>query len=480
MFFFGVRRPRRSVFVRHRWAAALWVCGLGLLGDGCRPRAKKGMQPQPAPTGPKTAADARAGRKAPQRASAREAPPRFAADFVDKTLRVNVIHRGTASHETYKLESITEEGRWPGSHTVLRDPDDYGLHYFQIVEKRTGRLLFSRGYGSLFSEWQTCDEARTTSRAFSESIRFPRPRRPFVLKLHSRRKNGQLQLIQSFEIDPQKAQITPFERDPRVKPYVLHRGGPSPRCLDILIIGDGYPNTARAKLRADGKRFARVFFENAPFSKHKKEINIFLLHPPSTVDGISEPRKGIHKKTPLGLSFNALGSPRYLMTTHNRALRRWAAHAPYDQLYLMANTSRYGGGGIYNLYSTFPADNTYSEYVFIHEFGHAFGGLGDEYYTSPVATNEMYPPGVEPWEPNLTRFLRGRFKWKKWVADKIPIPTPPQSKYGGKVGLFEGAGYTGRGMYRPALDCKMFSKAHGPFCPVCQRALSRRLTRYTQ
>jgi hypothetical protein len=159
------------------------------------------------------------------------------------------------------------------------------------------------------------------------------------------------------------------------------------------------------------------------------------------------------------------------------------------------------------------------DYVFVHEFGHSFAGLGDEYYSSDVAYTDFYPADVEPWEPNLTALLEGRdLKWGHLVADGTPIPTPwekalydslvtvrgdldtesatydedvakidaersgilEESAYSGKVGAFEGAGYASEGVYRPALDCRMFSKSLAPFCPVCMEAIERMIDFHTE
>lgn len=462
------------------WAIAAvlsWSCS-GAPSPG--PKEPAGEKPRQEKQAREATAQSADGRNQRDSRNPSRRPPEFSKDFQDATLRVDLVHRGTATTESYELDGLRLEGKWAGSRTVLVDPDDYGLHRFDVVEKGSGRLLFRQGYGSLFSEWQTTEEAKGKTRSFSESVRFPLPRRDFFLKLHSRRRDGAMKEVASIEVSPKRSPIKKALLDPAVNVVDLHVAGPTHRCLDIVIIAEGYTDDERPKAISDGKRFATAFFESPPFVKHKKDINIRLIYPISDKSGVSEPRKGLIKATPLSLSFNALGSPRYLMTLANKALRRVAAHAPYDQLFLMANTSRYGGGGIYNLYSTFPADNEYSEYVFMHEFGHTFGGLGDEYYTSPVATNEMYPPGVEPWEPNLTRFLGRKVKWKRMVEKATPLPTPPKDEYAGMVGLFEGAGYTGKGMYRPALDCKMFSKAYQPFCPVCAKALEKRLTRHTR
>lgn len=410
--------------------------------------------------------------------------PDFKTDFVDETLRVDLFHKGVADPGTERYvvdEMVNERMSWPGSRTVLFDPDDFGAHRFEVRDRESGKLIFAHGFGSLFSEWRTTDEAKKRMRTFSESVRFPRPKRPFLLDIQSRGRDNVMRTVSSFALDPADARKAVDPGGGEVRPLRLHGEREPHMALDVLIIADGYTEAEREKATMDGRRFADVLLNDRVFAEHREEINIWLLAPPSRDSGVTEPRKGIELDTPVGLSFNTLNSPRYMMTLENKKMRAWAALAPYDQLYLMSNTSRYGGGGIYNLYSTFPADNEYSEYVFIHEFGHSFGGLGDEYYGSPVATSDYYPEGVEPWEPNLTRFLEGRFKWSDMVSKDTPVPTPPDDeRFSNRVGLFEGAGYIGKGMYRPALDCTMFSKAFQDFCPVCTRAMRRRLTRYTR
>lgn len=414
----------------------------------------------------------------------KERSPAYKNDFVERTLRVDLVHKGShdPSTESYEVdELVLEKGGWPGSRTVLVDPDDFGIHRFDVRDNVSKRLIFRQGFGSLFSEWQSTDEAKRRERAFSESVRFPRPKGPFILEIFTRRRDNTMRRVSRFVLDPGRAREAVDPGGGKVNPIRLHGKRPPNKALDVVIIADGYLAAEKEKALSDGRRFTEVLLKMKAFAKNSDGINVWLVTPPSKSSGVSEPRKGIELDTPVGLSFNTLGSPRYMMTLENKKMRAWAALAPYDQLYLMSNTSRYGGGGIYNLYSTFPADNEYSEYVYIHEFGHSFGGLGDEYYGSPVATTEFYPPGVEPWEPNLTRFLEGRYKWSDMVSKNTPIPTPPDpERFSGTVGLFEGAGYTGKGMYRPALDCKMFSKAYQPFCPVCLEMMKRRLTRYTQ
>jgi len=247
-----------------------------------------------------------------------------------------------------------------------------------------------------------------------------------------------------------------------------------------VILGDGYQAWQLSKYRQDAQRFIAQLLSTPPFSRYRHAINVWGVESPSRESGVDEPRKGIFRDTALSMSFNTFGSSRYLMTTDNKAVRDIAANAPYDVLYIMSNTSRYGGGGIYNLYASFVADNEYDEYIFIHEFGHSFGGLGDEYFTSSVVYNDMYPKGVEPWEPNITaQRRRGAVKWRRLIDPATPVPTPGKdARYSAAVGLFEGAGYAAKGLFRPAADCKMFDKGQKPFCPVCADAIAAIIERY--
>ncbi len=269
-------------------------------------------------------------------------------------------------------------------------------------------------------------------------------------------------------------------------------------------------------------------------------FNIYGVFKASEESGVDEPTHGVFKNTALSCTFNSLGSERYLLTEDNKALRKIAAQVPYDAIFIMVNHNRYGGGGIYNLYCTFTSDNQWTDYLLLHEFGHSFAGLADEYYTSDVAYNDFYPRGVEPVEPNITALLDpGNVKWKNFLTPGIKIPTPwkkseydsldmhwqahrrtlngkiaetkrnnndpdsadnlqneynkldslhtlemakwlKSSKYLGKVGAFEGAGYASKGLYRPMLDCIMFSKGKKPYCKVCEAAIIRMIKYYSE
>jgi len=286
-------------------------------------------------------------------------------------------------------------------------------------------------------------------------------------------------------------------------------------------MGDGYKKQQLGKFHKDIRRYAKQLFNTQPFKDRNKDFNIWLIDVESQESGIDEPRKNKWRHTALGTSYNSLDSPRYVLTLANKDLRDIAALVPYDQIYILINSPRYGGGGIFNLYSVSYTGSEprmpewWSDYVFVHEFGHTFGGLADEYYTSDVSYDEFYLPGVEPWEPNITRLLdKETPKWKDLIAPGTPIPTPwakaefdslgiilrqhkrdtPEyirvekqmkeilkiSENRFAVGCFEGAGYAFTGIYRPSLDCRMFSKSLVEFCPVCQQAINKVIDMYTR
>ena len=463
----------------------------------------------------------------------------FDALFVDKTMRVDFYHSGDAKTEAVTLDRVFEQGIWAGSRTHLIDPFDLGRYLVKVYEMKTGKLIFSRGFDGYFGDYKTTDDAlHGIKRTYHESALFPFPKNKIKFTIESRKNDYAWELLFSQEIDPAAGNVS---RKPLVQGVkvidVLTSGDPHAK-VDIAVIAEGYTLREEEKLRGDLKRFAEAFFKQEPYKTHKSGFNVRGVFKPSDESGCDEPSYGIWKNTAVGASFDSLGSERYMLTEDNKALRDIAAHVPYDALMIMVNHKRYGGGGIYNLYCTFTSDNQWFEYLFLHEFGHSFAGLGDEYYTSAVAYNEFYPKGLEPPDPNITSLLDpGNLKWKNLATPGIEIPTPWEkeaydrmdnayqkvrgeinqkiakmkregapaaevakveaeserlstenarktdefllkSRFVGKVGAFEGAGYAAKGLYRPALDCLMFTKGTKPLCKVCEAAVIRVIKYY--
>jgi hypothetical protein len=459
--------------------------------------------------------------------------------FVDKTMRIDYFHSGDAKEEQVTLDQVYEQGIWAGSRENLIDRFNNGRTYAKVFDVSSGKLIFSKGFDSYFGEYKTTNQAlRGTKRTFHETILIPCPKKRIAFALEVRDRENILQPLFSREVDPAAVTIIKEQPGKGVKVIDILTSGDPHHKADIVFIAEGYTSDDEQKLRSDLDRFTRTFFSQEPYKSNKDGFNIYCAFKPSEESGCDEPSHGVYKKTAISASFDSLGSERYLLTEDNKALRDVAAHVPYDALVVIVNHKRYGGGGIYNLYCTFTSDNQWQEYLFLHEFGHSFAGLGDEYYTSSVAYNEFYPRGVEPTEPNITALLDPKnLKWKGLATPGIEIPTPwekedfdrmdeayqkvrqevneriarmkregasaeevekveqeserlsrdnakkvddylSRSMFKDKIGAYEGAGYSAQGLYRPMVDCIMFTRGKKPYCRVCEQAVVRVINHY--
>ena len=451
----------------------------------------------------------------------------FEKYFTDQTLRVDYYHTGTKGEERFSLDKAIKEGQWPGSKTQLVENLNLGEFMVRVYDLASNELIFSRGYSSIFNEWQTTDEAaKGIYRTFSETVRMPYPKNPVQLTISRRDKRMVFHELFSTTIDPNDpTHVDKSAHAPRFPVKALMKNGDSAQRVDILILGDGYAKGDMDKFRSDARHFNDVMFGTEPFKKRKKDFNVWTIEVESPESGINTPDKNIWKGNILGSMYNTFGSARYVLTSENKTLRDIAGAAPYDFICILINDTRYGGGGIYNLYATtytsekVKGQEWQMDYVYVHEFGHSFAGLGDEYYSSSTGYNDFYPAGVEPWEANITTLHdRVHLKWKSFVAEGIELPTPwekatydslrvewgkldrlaadyyekrepfyqattnvlKNSKFAGAVGAFEGAGYASKGLYRPAVDCRMFSLSLVDFDPVCTAALERVIDFYSR
>ncbi len=438
-------------------------------------------------------------------------------------MRVDYYHAGTKGQESISLDKVYYEGSWAGSKKQLVDNLNRGDYLLRVFDLETNALIYSHGYSTMFNEWQTTDEAiGGTTRTFNETVRFPFPKKRVMISISRRDKfvaSGQklaFREVFATTIDPNDS--TEINREPRHRypSYDVVNNGPPETKVDIVIIGDGYTKQDMEKFRNGAKHFAEVLLNTSPFKEHRADFNIRAIEVESAESGIDKPDKNVWKNTALNSTYNTFGSARYVLIDDNRTLRDIAGIVPYDYITVLINDDRYGGGGIYNLYTTTytksdaPGQEWQMDYVYVHEFGHCFAGLGDEYYTSQVSYNEFYPKGAEPWEPNLTSIAsRESIKWKEFIAPETPVPTPweksefdslealrgkldrlapdyyqkreplikqtdeilKKTEFSGKVGAFEGAGYVSKGLYRPSADCRMFSLSLVGFDPVCAAAI---------
>lgn len=399
--------------------------------------------------------------------------------FVNKTLRVDYFHRGDSLNDSYSIDELKEEPYWGGSKTNLVDTFNYGHYEFKVFDQVENKLVYSRTYSTLFEEWQTTDEAKHTVKTFNETVTMPFPKNKIRIEFYSRDRKNILHKKFEYPVDPGNYFIS-TERHLEYPSFeVVHNGDPAVK-VDLVILPEGYTKDEMSKFKKDCNKFAGFLFEVSPYNENRDKFNIRGIEAPSPEEGTDIPADNIWRKTIMNSRFYTFDLDRYLMTEDNKSVRDLAANAPYDQIYILVNSDKYGGGSIYNYYSVCVSDNRFSEYIFSHEFGHGFAFLADEYYTSDVAYNDFYPLDVEPLEPNLTTLIDFKSKWKDMVEKDIPIPTPATAEYKNKVGVFEGGGYVAKGVYRPMEDCSMNTNSFNNFCPVCKRAIQRMIDFYTR
>jgi hypothetical protein len=432
------------------------------------------------------------------------------------TMRLDFFHTGGQGAEIFSVDRVVVEPLpWPGDLERAIDDTNLGTYRFEVRDP-SGRVLYSRGFASIYAEWASTAEAGKSHRTFGESLRFPAPAGPVDVVVQKRSADQAFATVWQTSVDPGDMFVDRAP-PPRQALIEIERHGPSPGKVDVVLVGDGYTAAeCAAKFGRDAARLAGALFEHEPFRSRRSDFNVWGLCPPSAESGVSRPSTGVHRRTPVGAAYDAFGSERYVLTFDNRALRDVAAWAPYEFLAILVNANTYGGGGIFGVFSTVAVDNDWADYLFVHEFGHHFAALADEYYTSPVAY-EPVTKVVEPWEPNVTAMLvPGQLKWRGLVEKSTPVPTPwpkeefearerdfqarrrqiraerrPESdmsalfreeqayttrllgsaKSAGRVGAFQGANYDARAFYRSQLDCVMFTRDEVPFCRVCQGAL---------
>jgi hypothetical protein len=439
------------------------------------------------------------------------------------TLRLDYFHTGGKGVEIFAVDRVVREPLpWPGHPERTSDDGNLGVYRYEVRDA-SGRLLYARGFASIFGEWVTTAEAADRHRTFHESLRFPEPSGPVEVVVRRRQPDQRFATVWRTTVDPADTFV---ERAPPAREdlIALERNGEPGDKVDLLLLGDGYTAAeCTGKFVADARRMAEALFRHEPFAARRGDFNLWGLCPAAAESGIARPSAGVHRRSPVGATYDAFGSERYVLTFDNRALRDVASWAPYEFVTILVNAGTYGGGGIFGAFATVAVDSEWADYLFVHEFGHHFAALADEYYTSPVA----YEPAgqvVEPWEANATALLEGRpLKWGDLVDPSTPVPTPwpkeafesgqrefqarrkqiraegrPEPEmnalfreeqaaatrlfraaaHDGQVGAFQGANYDAQAFYRPQLDCLMFTRNEVPFCRVCQRALEQVIDLY--
>lgn len=442
-----------------------------------------------------------------------------------QTMRLDFFHSGNHEMEIFSLDEVVIEPMpWTGNMQQPVDKTLRGKYLFEITDDASGEIYWSRSSSSIYGELETTSEAQKINRSFHESIRFPRPAAAFHVVLKKRDAANQFEEVWRLSIDP-----TDYMHHEEKALYadqvvaIVNNGDPAQK-VDLLLLGDGYTAAEHDAFIAKAHEMADVLFATSPFKERKADFNIWALAPAAAESGVSRPSTNTYRDSPIGAQYDSFRSERYVLTFDNKEWRRIASSTPYDFVEILTNSETYGGGGIYGLFSTAAANSEWAPYLFVHEFGHHFAGLADEYYTSSVAyagPTEI----VEPYEPNVTALLDPEnLKWKHLTRPNTPIPTPwpkqefeqhslavqvtrakmrtdnvPESEmnalfhftkehseklfaaneYKGSIGAFEGANYEAKGYYRSEQNCLMFTRTDY-FCSVCAAAIEKVIDEYSR
>ncbi|MBQ2553763.1 MAG: peptidase M64 [Prevotella sp.] len=405
----------------------------------------------------------------------------FDTYFTDNTLRIDYIFSGNSKEQHIAVDQLNMSPRWYGRRHRLSELPLEGNGQLTVRHHATGQVIYRHSFSTLFQEWLAQDESKSLTRAFENVFLVPMPRDTVDVTVDLRDNRRQIMTSLTHTVVPSDVLIRHIGQHPT--PYVtVQQAADTTHCIRVAFVAEGYQQNEMDTYMKDVDVAMKALFDHEPFRSLRDRFHIVAVQSPSTDSGTSSPARGEWKRTALGSHFDTFYMDRYLTTLHLKTLHDWLAGIPYEHIIVLVNTEEYGGGGILNSYNLSMTHHPYYPQVVVHEFGHSFGGLGDEYAYEHEAI-PMYPHDVEPWEPNLTTLHDFHGKWEDMIKNGTPIPTPEsknQKTIESRVGVFEGAGYSLEGVYRPAQDCRMRTNSNPIFCPVCNRALTRLIDFYTK
>ena len=401
----------------------------------------------------------------------------FADHFADKTLRVDYIFNGNASGQAICLDGLSALPTWAGRKHHLAELPLQGNGQIVMRNAASGKTIYTTSFSSLFQEWLETDEARNVTKGFENTFLLPYPLQPVEIEITLLDPRRNVRASMKHIVHPNdvlieqkgNSHITPHK-------YLLHNDSPE-KCIDVAILAEGYTLQEIQTFYEDADIACKSIFDHEPFKSMKKRFNVAS---PSTDSGVSVPRLNEWKHTAFGSHFSTFYSDRYLTTSRVKAIHDALAGIPYEHIIILANTEEYGGGGIYNSYTLTTAHHPMFRPVVVHEFGHSFGGLADEYFYDNDVMTDTYPLDIEPWEQNISTQVDFAAKWKDMLSENTPVPTPAEVSENYPTGVYEGGGYSAKGIFRPAENCRMRTNEYPAFCPVCQRALRRIIEFYTE
>lgn len=409
----------------------------------------------------------------------------FAQNFEKNgAIRYDFEFTGTANSVTIIHTQTKKLPHWGGSFNYLIDQTNNGSYRFLLIDftpdrKTSDSVIYSRGFSPLFAEWQTTDEAAHKHRSFYHALFFPRPLTDVLVCIQKRDVNNTWLNVFSDTLRVNDQYIVD-EAYPKYNADTLLYNGNTAGNIDLIFLSEGYTMDQMEKYINDSKRMLDTLFSKNPFSEYKHKFNVYALKVSSYEQGTDLPGENIYRNTAFQSSFYTFNSPRYLTISNLKPVYDALDAYAWDHFFVLVNSDIYGGGGCYNSQNICSVDNVASAFVFCHEFGHGFAGLADEYYNSSVEYIDYYNYSVEPYEPNITTLVDFENKWAYMVHDTVMVPTPRLAAYESVVGVFEGGGYSAKGIFSPAISCWMKESCAGAFCAVCQKAIEKTIILQTE
>ena len=400
----------------------------------------------------------------------------FGDYFFDKTLRIDYIFAGNATSQIVALDELAESDGWAGRRVNMSEVPVRGNGDVKVIDSQSGKTIYRTSFSSLFQEWLTTDEAQKLTKSFEATFLLPFPKENVLIEITLLDNRGETQATMRHEVSPKDQLIRNLDNRPAMAHEYLLKSGSSEECIDIAIMAEGYTAEEMDLFMKDARTACDEIFRYEPFAKYKDRFNVIAVKSLSDQSDVSVPQQNVWKQTALNSNFMTFYSPRYLTTNSVHMIHDNLIGVPCEHIIILANTDTYGGGGIYNSYTLTTAHNPMFKPVVVHEFGHSFGALADEYfYEQADHTEGTYDLKYEPWEQNITSLVDFKSKWADMMPKGSKIPTQPTDKLKENytVGVYEGGGYITKGMYRPAVICRMRDNVATQFCPVCQRAIER-------
>lgn len=410
------------------------------------------------------------------------AAQQFDTYFDNRTLRTDLIFAGNAEEQHITLRALHSWEGWSGRRHNLDEVPLRGDGELSLTDMASGQVIYRTTFSSLFQEWLAMEEAGRVSKAFEFTILAPQPLQPALLKVVLYNPAQEVAAQWQMELNPNDILIHNFDNKPHTPYATLHRGNHQ-ELIDVAIVAEGYTAEEMDIFRRDAEATIEALFSHEPFGSMRERFHFVAVESVSPDSGVSIPRKGEWKDSAIGSNFDTFYSERYLTTGEIFAMSDLLAGLPYEHIIVLANTDTYGGGGIYNSYTLTTAHHPLFAPVVVHEFGHSFGGLADEYfYDTPDISSNPLTATNEPWQQNITNLVDLASKWGDMLPEGTAIPTEPtkQAEENYTVGVYEGANYMTKGAFRPAVVCRMRNNTATQFCPVCQRALERMIRFYTE